>query len=538
MKKIYMIFAVAMTLVLATGCERDNEETSLDRLDRLYLNDVTFISNTKLHLDLVNLNRLLYDDGDAILVNNKLFSLQKGESNWTAISSDNTSVDCESDGLFYIAYGGTTTYFYYYDNVYYYDISNNIASYNTTPSNPTTGIVLASTTNNNNVTLKPCCAVIRLDNDGEDYDYVNIGFQYFSSNDQIVKQGELSPADGKFVTCYNPLRSVNNGTGDFLSMKRGTDAYYVGVPMLGDDVNAKVYIYAYKNGNVTQQITEGFVTIQKGKVYSIKLSDGAYAQFFDQYGRMTKGVFTVGTNRSVKFSRGNLQYSTVTGWHFADHQYDAMVQYNSNISATNADYIDLFGWGTSGYDNKYPYMSSGDDDDYYSGSIASTNYDWGVYASIDNGQGYGVVTWRTLTASEWNYLINSRQNASSKCALATVNGFKGMILLPDIFTDPYAGTNKEFTSGTGNGYTTNNYSAIEWDNMELEGAVFLPITGYRWETDVYDYTTAGYYWSATREANGDVQWINFNSSSINDFNSGYHFPSDGLAVRLVTNYIN
>ena len=72
--------------------------------------------------------------------------------------------------------------------------------------------------------------------------------------------------------------------------------------------------------------------------------------------------------------------------------------------------------------------------------------------------------------------------------------------------------------------------------MELEGAVFLPITGFRWETDVYDYTTAGYYWSATRDARGDVQAINFNSSSINALFSDS--PSDGLAVRLVTNYIN
>lgn len=73
---------------------------------------------------------------------------------------------------------------------------------------------------------------------------------------------------------------------------------------------------------------------------------------------------SVGLNHQVYFSPGNLQFNAVQGthkcadgktqqgtWRFAENQYDEIGGDNRNLSATYDGYIDLFGWGTSGYDN-------------------------------------------------------------------------------------------------------------------------------------------------------------------------------------------
>lgn len=114
------------------------------------------------------------------------------------------------------------------------------------------------------------------------------------------------------------------------------------------------------------------------------------------------GAFSVSATKKVNFSQGNLQYQASTKtWRFAENQYDMIGAANSNISSTYNGWIDLFGWGTSGYNNKYPYMTSTTNADYGDGNndIAGTNYDWGVYNAISNG-GNAKGLWRTLTTAE------------------------------------------------------------------------------------------------------------------------------------------
>ena len=80
--------------------------------------------------------------------------------------------------------------------------------------------------------------------------------------------------------------------------------------------------------------------------------------------------FSVSRGMTVYFSPGNLQWSatgthaisgggTASGtWRFAEHQWDIIGEDNQNISSSYRGWIDLFGWGTSGYNSKYPYMTS------------------------------------------------------------------------------------------------------------------------------------------------------------------------------------
>lgn len=268
-----------------------------------------------------------------------------------------------------------------------------------------------------------------------------------------------------------------------------------------------------------------------------------------------EALFSVSATEKVYFSPGNLQWSAKNGgstatthavagggtaagtWRFAPNQWDAIGANNSNISSTYSGWIDLFGFGTSGYNNKHPYMTSGNNSDYGNGSnsISGTNYDWGVYNAIYNPKTNttdAAGTWRTLTYNEWIYLIGTRTTTSGiRYAKATVNGINGLIIVPDNWrTSIYALNSTNISDAA---YSTNVISATNWTTLENAGAVFLPATGYRNETSI-QYVTSGYY------SHPDVAVIvNTIYRSIlfigNDLNNGQYKLSieTACAVRLV-----
>ncbi len=270
-------------------------------------------------------------------------------------------------------------------------------------------------------------------------------------------------------------------------------------------------------------------------------------------GANSYAVFSVSSTDYVVFSPGNLQWSATNGgniatthvvagngtaagtWRFASNQWDMIGSANGNISSTDTGWIDLFGWGTSGYSNKYPYMTSITSTDYGNGnnSIAGTNYDWGAYNAIYNPKTQTTDapgTWRTLTKDEWVYLLNTRPTASSiRYAKATVCGIVGLIIVPDNWSNTYYPlTNVNTVSAA---YTSNIIGAIDWAKMENVGCVFLPAAGYRSGSSVSNVGSSGGYWSATYYDRGGAYNLNFNSS--------YLYPSAndnryyGRSVRLV-----
>ena len=239
--------------------------------------------------------------------------------------------------------------------------------------------------------------------------------------------------------------------------------------------------------------------------------------------------FSVSVTKQVYFSKGNLQYQASSDtWRFAENQYDMIGADNENISSSNTGWIDLFGFGTSGYADYHAY-NSGQYDAYVNPSnfgapITETVYDWGYYNKISNGGGQSGL-WRTLTGEEWAYLFSSRTNAANLYGTAQVNGVNGVVVLPDDWTLPEG---VSFTKGFNETslYGLNVYSTSDWAKMEENGAVFLPATGYRLETTVNDAGDAGYYWSANE--NKSVQ---FSGESIR---TDYMWQKcNGYGVRVV-----
>jgi len=244
------------------------------------------------------------------------------------------------------------------------------------------------------------------------------------------------------------------------------------------------------------------------------------------------GAFSVSASQQVYFSQGNLQYQASTNtWRFAENQYDYIGDANSNISSSYSGWIDLFGWGTSGYNGKNPYMTNTYYSDYGNGSndIAGTNYDWGVYNAISNG-GNTANTWRTLTKDEWAYVFNTRTTSSGiRYAKACVNSVNGVILLPDDWNTSYYSLSS--TNNTGASFASNTISVSQWDTLEQHGAVFLPAAGDRSGTWVSSVGSGGRYWSASysNESYAYSVWFSGSYLSPQDGNDRYY----GRSVRLV-----
>ena len=266
------------------------------------------------------------------------------------------------------------------------------------------------------------------------------------------------------------------------------------------------------------------------------------------------GLFSVSETRQVSFSQGNLQYSTIGShqtadgtasgtWRFAATQYEYIGEGNEMIGEDYSGFIDLFGWGTSGWNSGAPAYEP------YSVSETNTNYapcgsaqmsltgeaakaDWGVYNAISNG-GNMPMLWRTLTSEEWQYLTDeSNASRTGKTAEATITAggtdYNGLLLLPDAFDLP-AGCN--YTAGFGNGYQTNQYDAEQWAAMEEAGAVFLTTAGRRNGTTMTHVNARGIYWSSSRMDESNAYTLFFVTGVIQS--DAAEARRIGAAVRLV-----
>ena len=253
------------------------------------------------------------------------------------------------------------------------------------------------------------------------------------------------------------------------------------------------------------------------------------------------GVFSVSEGRQVWFSQGNLMYNASTHcWGLAESQYEFVGADNANIGENYSGWIDLFGWGTSGFDHGavcwQPWSTAPESESYY----AYGSQDYNLYDQDGRADwGYGVVIeegdeqthpWRTLTDEEWDYVLNRRNTSSGiRFVKARVDGVNGVLLLPDYWSAaayPLNNINQDYAS-----YSSNVISMVDfYDCVEANGAIFLPAAGYRTVTEVKKDGVAGYYWAATVIGSRNVWGIDFDNDYLSN---GSLYRSYGHSVRLV-----
>jgi len=219
-----------------------------------------------------------------------------------------------------------------------------------------------------------------------------------------------------------------------------------------------------------------------------------------------KGVFSVADTLQVYFAKGNLVYNSGT-WSLAPDQ----LTYGSYLL-----------YGSSGAH----YKPEGDRE--YAGAvdISQTDDDWGWYNPITNA-GNQPHLWYTPTLAHWTYLIQGRPDAEQKYGYAMVGSIKGVVILPDLWTQP-AGTS--FTPGMGQ--SNNRYSNEQWAAMEAEGAMFLSFAGNtRTSASVLHPGMWGAYRSGTHYDATTSYFLRFNGNEMNPI---MYNPNDmGFSVRLI-----
>lgn len=365
--------------------------------------------------------------------------------------------------------------------------------------------------------------------------------------------GEVTNDGGAEVTergiCWstneNPTLSDNHvaagiGTGDFTALMSGLEA------------NTTYHVRAYATNEVgtAYGLDREFVTSGGG---SSGVPEGAI-----------NGLFTINDRGDqVYFSQGNLQYQASTNtWRFAENQYSFVggVDYQTGVDCGNVyengikcdnglmspsydGWMDLFGWGTSGFNHGavcyQPWSTSGWGSDYFAYGSQEYNLDdqsgqadWGYNAIINGGN--ATQQWRTLTVNESAYVFEKRSTSSGiRFAKAQVNGVNGVLLLPDDWNSNTYDLNS--TNIANASYTSNVISASQWVLLETTGAVFLPVGGYRYNTLVESVDTGSYgtYWTATLYNSTHALGWYFSNDGL--WSSNWHWAGrcNGQSVRLV-----
>lgn len=552
MKNIRIALIVCVACLLAVGCRKDEVNQI-----RTYSSDCFKVriepfkdGNSKAYLNYTDaLSRIIYENGDKIQVNGHEYTLSYEDGEWLARGS------AYSGEKFYAAYcDGTLNG---WDSAggpkYNFNINDYIESYEHNK------IILAGTSDDNYVlTLKPACAILRVytGNSGSSWTNVRVGFDA----NTIPATGTIVPAT-QIITPQTYLEGVSQSggdvSGDFLSMRWSKQSsalgnhassesgyWYVAIPIPGNmnEVSTTLYLgWTNRSGDIEFK-TSGQVTLRKGYVYTV----GSERQSPFTSDGYSKCSYLVSPDREVLFSAGNLQFqryrsgsSYTFKWQFAPHQYSYIGSANSTMP--NLEWRDLMGYGTSCYNGKTPNIRTEEYDDYYNGDLAGTGYDWGVNNRNTPGIYYGTVlvtgqNWRTLTSAEWSYLISR----PGKCGLGTVDGNKGLILLPDyadgggdwsLSSALPSGSTLTFNAST-TSWTANVYTSAEWDDMENAGAIFLPAAGYREGNAVPSAGNLGYYWSASINPSDDYQGMALQIDANNVGATGAE-RIYGCAVRLI-----
>ena len=364
--------------------------------------------------------------------------------------------------------------------------------------------------------------------------------------------GEVTDDGGAEVTergiCWstNANPTINNS---HIAAGSGMGAFTAVMSDLEANTTYHVRAYAINEAGTAYGLDREFVTSGGGGGSGIP--EGAI-----------DGLFSVSRTKKVYFSQGNLQYQASTHtWRFAENQWDFVgdgvsgnveengVKCNNElISSTYDGWIDLFGWGTSGYNHGavcyQPWSTTSNYIDYC--AYGFTTYpdmfnlndqtgqaDWGVNA-ISNG-GNSPEIWRTLTYDELVFLIYQRIhefNLDYTFVRAQIDGINGIILFPDNWDCSYFSFNNTNPEG---GFDSNIINASQWDTLKQYGLVFLPAAGRRFGKTVSDVLSCGFIWSASY-VNSAIDYTHAHSLYFTDrdYSSGFENPRyTGCSVRLV-----
>lgn len=331
----------------------------------------------------------------------------------------------------------------------------------------------------------------------------------------------------------------------------GTDLSNCGVTWQGEGDMPAMENNTYVNANL-QLNNPAPVPDAPDAQYAVKTSDDVLT------------TFSVSGDKEVYFSKANLRYNESSGvWSFHDNQIDGCIGWVTgsypqgyNVSPNGSE-MDRFCWG-------FQYPTTTGESDYVDGSRnlnRTDGTDWGCALT-----GEGNNNWRTLTAAEWNYLLNNANRGSKRFMKVstgmlsitdpntntTYDGLfiSGLFIAPDNFDPSQYSFTSSFANKSWNNTTCQGLGIADANTLLAAGCVFLPALGYRDENGYQDYYPysggptntefVGYYWSATgvqqnpgSSLTPQAEALQFDRTTNTMPSNNAEFRNLGMCVRLV-----
>lgn len=366
-----------------------------------------------------------------------------------------------------------------------------------------------SATNSTYLHFKNLCSVLKItmQKDNTQISKIQIITDQYINGDFEISYSNNTPA----LAYHNDNDQDNHRKVTTLTFSNGpvnissSHDFYIYLPA-GTYSYFQIKVYD-PNGNIFTRTTTSGLTFERSEYNYLTIPTSAI-NF--KPGDLL-GEFSVSATKKVSFSKGNLLQSGST-YKFADYQYNK----------TESGYTYLFNWNDGDY--------------------AQTMNERGANP-ISNG-GNTANMWRTLTQSEWHYLLSFDGRGVNygdwRWALVKVNNIGGMIIFPDGFDWPLDESKipEKLSKSATISWNSKNYTLDEWGTLEAAGCVFLPATGYKEHSNSsVTLTSDGYYWSCTPQnssSNDKAKYTYFTSTSATfpTSQNGWYLDHE-LAIRLV-----
>ena len=429
-KNIIMLLAAALLVV--AGCKKDDNKDNNANGEKM-----TFTSNFGGGAKTaINEKEMTWTTGDQIIINGETFDSEIFDEGRLAKFTGNV-VEPVYQAFYPIGiYKGENSY--------------ELPATQTYSGNTLSGVnPMYARSTSTSLDFHNICALVKLDLTGTD-----IVTRIVAAADQPLS-GAFSIAGDETNGYYAQLTSKDGAATVTLECGNGVQldattptTFYMALPQ-GDFTNL-TFTVENEAGNTTIAKQLALCPLQAGHL-SNEVAQVAF-------GALT-GVFSVSATTTVEFAPGNL-YWDGSAFRFEANQWSTKPTSNGQWDASHVSH---FKWSDAANAVTGDYNYSGD-------LFCASNF-------AVTGDSH---TWRTLSKAEWNYLLNTRTNASSLRAWVTLSdvSVSGLVLLPDGST------------ATASGITMS--SALAGS-----GAVFLPAAGIRIGTVVNFVGSLGYYWSST-----------------------------------------
>ena len=506
MKRTLIMLAVATMILGMASCKKDNKDASSMR----FTASLEGFAKTVLNGEI-----LTWNGSENITVSNTVDNIVY-RATYIATPQTNARVAtfAYSDGE--LGESEETTYRAFYPaNITEDGITVKLPAVQASQSGELTGYPMYTESPNERLAFKNLCSVLKITMQKQNTLISKIQIitdQYINGDFEIDNTGN-APS----LVYHNSNRQNNHKKVTTLTFSNGPvnitngHDFYIYLPALTYDYfQIKVY---NQNGDFFTRTATSSLTFARSEYNYLTIPEAAInfkpgdliGEFSVSYDSRTQ------TYQKVSFSKGNLLQNGST-YKFADLQYNK----------TESGYTNLFNW----HDDEY----------------SQTMNERGANAIINGGNTANM--WRTLTQSEWHYLLSydGGRPYDWLWALVQVNGIGGMIIFPDGFDWPLDESKKpaNLNQTASTAWNGKNYSLDEWGTLEAAGCVFLPQTGYKEHSNSsLSETSSGYYWSSTPKyssSNDKAKYTYFTptSSTFPTNQNGWYLDHE-LAIRLVKN---